>query len=122
MQHGPSVNWRIDVAKGEFIRGHLPIGVHVPLAQQEEKLTLRKLRINPRHGNHMEGRVPRSEPRVLPLIGHRKDVSAEEMTPVFRLLHPLWWRRDLCGITAHPCLSDEVVKLLTPKQAGKRLS
>src|SRR5271170_599552 len=122
MQYSPSVNWRIDVAEGEFIRGHLPVGVHVPLAQQEEKLILRKLRINSRHGNHVERRVPRSEPGVLPLIGHRKDVSAEEVTPGFRLFHPLRWWCDLCGITAHPSLSDEVIKLLAPKQAGKGLS
>src|ERR1700727_2862534 len=116
MQHSPSVNWRIDVAKGEFIRGHLPIGVHVPLAQQEEKLILGKLWINTRHRKHVERRVPRCEPGVLPLIGHRKNVSAEEVTPVFRLLHPLRWWCNLCGVTAHPSLSDKVIKLLAPKQ------
>src|ERR1700761_5128811 len=122
MQNGPSVNRRIDVAKGKFIRGHLPVGMHVPFTQKEEKLILRKLRIDASHGNHMERRVPRREPGVLPFIGHRKDVSAEEMTPGFGLFHPLRWWCNLCGVTTHPCFGDEVIKLLAPEQTGERLS
>ena len=73
---------RIHVAEGKLIRRNLPVGMHVPLAQQQDKLLLGEVRIEPREGDHVERQVPCREPRILPLVRHRDHVAIVQMLPV----------------------------------------
>ena len=54
----PRVHWRIDVVKGKFIGRNLPIGSHVPLPQEQEKLLLGKVWVHFGEGDHVEGQIP----------------------------------------------------------------
>ena len=66
----PRVDGRVDVSEGPLVSRDLPVGMHIPLAQEEDELLLGELRIDPRHRDHVEGEVPRRVPGVLPLVGH----------------------------------------------------
>ena len=44
-QSGPRMNGRIHIAERPLIRGQLPVGVHVPLAAQQNQLPLGKGRV-----------------------------------------------------------------------------
>ena len=57
-EHGPGVNGRVDVIKGELVGGDLPVRSHVPLSQEEDQLLLRKLWVNFGKGDHVEGKIP----------------------------------------------------------------
>ena len=54
----PRVHWRIDVVEGKFIGRNLPIGSHVPLPQEQEKLLLGKVWVHFGEGDHVEGQIP----------------------------------------------------------------
>lgn len=58
------------------------VGMHVPLAQEENQLVLGKVRINLSEGHHVESQVPRGVPGVLPLVGHADNVAIEQVTPI----------------------------------------
>ena len=73
---------RIDIVEVPLVSGDLSIGVHVPLAQHQQDLLLGKLRIDMRKRNAVKPEVPGSEPRKLPLVGHRDHVAREEMCPL----------------------------------------
>ena len=67
-QGGPGVDGRVHVAEGPLVGGQLAVGVHVPLAAQQQELLLGELRIDVGDGHALEGQVPRREPRVLPRV------------------------------------------------------
>ena len=67
---GPRVNGRIHITKCPLIGGNLAVRMHVPLAQQEDELLLRKVAIDESKRNAMEGEIPRGVPRVFPFIRH----------------------------------------------------
>src|SRR5437867_3029327 len=67
---GPRVNGRIHITKCPLIGGNLAVRMHVPLAQQEDELLLRKVAIDESERNAMEGEIPRGVPRVFPFIRH----------------------------------------------------
>ena len=78
---GPRVYGRIDVTKRPFVRGYLPIRVHVPLAEHQDELLLCKFSINERERDAVKRQIPRRIPRVLPLVGHRDDIGVVKVLP-----------------------------------------
>ena len=74
---GPGVDRRVDITEGPFVGRHLAVRVHVPFAQEELQLALGEARIDHRHRDHMESRIPGGIPGILPLVGHRNDVVVE---------------------------------------------
>ena len=81
-QRRPGVHRRVDVAERPLVGGELPVGVHVPLAAQQDELCLGERRVDVRERDAVEGQVPRRVPRVLPRVGHRDHVVVVEMRPV----------------------------------------
>src|SRR5687767_9871582 len=60
----PGVNGRVDVAESPLVRGYLPVGMHVPLAEEDRQLAFSEAGIDHRHRDHVEGRVPGCKPRI----------------------------------------------------------
>ena len=119
---GPCMHRRIDVAERPFVGRDLAVRMHVPLARQQEQLVLRKIRVDQGERDHMESEVPCREPRELPFVRHRQDVTGREMPPVMvALLQALRRRLRLCRVSGQPSGDHVVVILLRPQQAGERL-
>ncbi len=78
----PGMHRRVDVAERPFISGQLAIGVHIPVARQQQQLVLGEARIDQGHGNGMKGQVPGSVPWVFPFVRHQNDVGVVQMRPV----------------------------------------
>ena len=116
---GPGMHRWIHVGEIPLVGGDLAVRVHVPFAEKEQQLLLRKLRIDPRHRDHVEGEIPRGVPGVLPFIRHRNHVAVVKVFPVrvARFLVPRRGRRHR-GIAAAPLLHHVVVELLRPEQPG----
>ncbi len=55
-QGRPGVHGRIDVAQRPLVGGDLPVGVHVPLAQEQEELRLGEVRIDEGQGMQWKAR------------------------------------------------------------------
>ena len=73
---------RIGVVEGEFVSWDLPVRVHVPFPQQQDKLIFGEVRIDLRERNHVEREVPCGEPRVFPAIRHGEHIPIEKVQPV----------------------------------------
>src|SRR5215469_2510437 len=116
---GPRVDWRINIVKGELVGGKLPVWVHVPLAQEQDRLLFGEFRIYLCQGHEMKSVVPRSKPREFPLIRNRKHVATVQVLPsTVATLVAFHRRRGLLGIADQPVSNDVFVELLGPKQAG----
>ena len=63
---GPGVHGRVDVGEIPLVGGDLPVGVHVPLAQEEVELLLGERRVEPRHRATCGTRGPRRRTRDTP--------------------------------------------------------
>ncbi len=119
----PRVHRRVHVAKRPLVRGQLPVGVHVPLAQHQRELVLGELGVDQRQRHHVKRQVPRGVPRVLPLVRHRDDVGVEQVRPlVVAPVLALGRRRRLARIAVEPALHDVVVVLLGPEHPGQALA
>ena len=106
---------RVHVSKGKLVRRNLAIGVHVPLAQEKNKLLFGKIGVESGKGDHMKSQIPGRKPGVLPLVGHRDDIAVKEMGPlVVPALLPGWGRRWLVGIAFEPIFDDIMIELLGP--------
>ena len=79
---GPRVHRRVHVAERPLVGRELAVGVHVPLAQEEDELLLREAGSISANGMHVERQVPGGVPGVLPLVGHRDDVAVVEVRPL----------------------------------------
>ena len=79
---GPGMNRRVHVRKSEFVCRNLPVGMHVPFTKHQDQLRLGKFRVNLCHRNHMKGKVPCRVPWIFPFVGHRDDVSIEQVHPI----------------------------------------
>ena len=77
----PRVHRRVHVAEGPLVRRQLTVGVHRPLAAQQQQLLLGRGRVDVRQRDAVEGEVPRGEPRVLPLVRHADDVGERQVAP-----------------------------------------
>ena len=118
----PGVHGRVHVAKRPFVRGELPVGVHVPVVRQEQQLLLGKLGVDHGQGDAVEREVPRGEPGVLPLVGHREHVARVEVPPVgVAAARSTGWRSRLGRIARQPAPDVEAEELLRPEHAGERL-
>ena len=118
----PGVHRRIHIAKSPFIGRQLPVGMHVPFTQQQNELLLGKVRIDQRQRHRVKGQVPRRKPRVLPFVGHRKDVRVVKVRPI--VIAPFLAfrrRRRLAGIAIEPGAHVVVIALLGPQHARERL-
>ena len=92
--------------------------MHVPFAQEHQELPLGELRIDPCHGDHVKGEIPRGEPRVLPLVGHRQDVAGVEVLPAVVAAMAAFPRRlGHVAVSLQPVRDDVVIELLRPKQS-----
>ena len=72
----------------------------------------------------MEGQVPRREPRVLPLVGHRDDVAGDHVEPR-DVAHGAGGRVRIPRVgpvLAQPAVDVVLVVLLAPQQPGQRLA
>ena len=106
---------RVHVVERELIRRHLTVGVHVPLAEEQEHLMLRELRVRGAQSDDVERQVPSREPGIFPAVRHRQDISAVDVAPVAvpaRETRARRRRRD--GIAIQPIPHDVVIELLGP--------
>ena len=117
---GPGVHRWVDVVEVPFVRRERAVGVHVPLAEHEQQLVFRVLRVDVREDDGVEGEVPRGEPGVLPRVGHRHDVIGVEVTPphVAGVCMPRR-RRWFGGIAVQPSRYVVPEELLAPDHAGE---
>ena len=115
----PGVHRRVHVREVELVRGQLAVGVHVPLAQEEDQLLLGEGRVEVRERHHVKRQVPRGEPRVLPLVWHRQDVAGVKVAPVpVAGVSTACGRRGRRGIALEPGLHVVPVELLGPHEPG----
>src|SRR5712672_3964319 len=118
----PRMYRRIYVPERPFVRWQLPVRVHIPLAQQQNELFLRKIRIDQRDGNRMKRQIPRRIPRILPFVRHRNNVVVVQVRPIMvSPLQSLLRRRRSRRIAVQPGAHVIVIELLVPHHACKRL-
>ena len=119
---GPRVHRWIHIAKGPFISGQLPVRVHVPFAQQQDKLFFCEIRVNQRQWNAVKRQVPCRVPWILPLVWHGDDVLIIKVRPFLVAAVPALRRwRGARGIALQPRLYVVMIKLLRPQHPRKRL-
>ena len=119
----PGVHRRVDVAERPLVRRQLAVRVHRPLAAHQHQLLLGERRVDVGQRDRVEGEVPRGEPGVLPLVGHRDDVGQRQVLPV--RVAPAGAsagrrRRRLGRVAVQPLLDVVAVELLAPQQPGVR--
>src|SRR5215469_4578368 len=78
----PGLYRRVDVAEIPLIGRDLTGRVQINLAQKQVELLFGEIDIDRRQRECMKGKVPRREPRILPLVRHRDDVIAEHVEPL----------------------------------------
>ncbi len=119
----PRVDGWVHVTEGPLVRGELPVRVHVPLAREQGELLLGELGVEERDGDGVKREIPRRVPGVLPLVGHREDLTVEEVGPLGVLAaSPLWGRRGALRVAAEPALDVEAVELLRPEEPSGALT
>ena len=79
-QRGPRVHRRVDVAERPLVGRDLAVGVHVPLAQQQQQLVLGEGRVDAGERDAVERQVPGREPGVLPGSGIEMTSAAVRAT------------------------------------------
>src|SRR4029077_17253668 len=63
-QRSPRMYRWVHVVERPFVRGELTVGVHVPLAAEQDELPLREFGIDMRERDALKAQVPGGEPRV----------------------------------------------------------
>ena len=122
LERGPRVHRRVGIAEGPLVRGQLAVRVLIPLAQQQQELSLREVTVDLRERDAVECEVPRGEPRVLPGVGHREHVEAVEVPPVLvAAIQPLGRGRRHRRVADEPPVDIEVEELLRPQHPCERL-
>src|SRR5215469_7298099 len=113
---GPGMHGRIYVAESPFVGGQLPVGMHIPFAEEKNELLLGEVRIYEGNRNAMEREVPGGVPGVLPLVRHGDDVLVVEVHPVFVAAAPaLDGGLGPGRIAFKPVTNIVVIKLLGPE-------
>ena len=116
---GPGVDGRVDVGEVELVGGQLAVGVHVPLAQEQDELALGEVGVNPGEGDHVERQIPGGVPGVFPFVGHGDDVAVVEVDPICVAARGAGGRgRRLLRVALQPVLNDVMIELLAPEQPG----
>jgi hypothetical protein len=94
-----------------------------PLPAHDEELVLGEGRVDMGERDRVERQVPRGEPRVLPLVGHREDVGGVEVAPGRIAAGQAAGRRRWAGGVAVEPAADVVrVELLAPEHPRERLA
>ena len=101
-QRRPRLDRRVDVGEVPLVGGQLAVGVHVPLAAEQDELGLGELGVDVGQRDAVEGQVPGGVPRVLPLVGHRDDVAVVEVRPLVVAAREALGRRRRVGRVARP--------------------
>ncbi len=119
----PSVDRRIHIAKGPFVRGELAVGVHEPFAAQEHELLFGEFGIDEREADAVEGGIPGGKPGELPFVGHRHNFATFYMTPgAVAAVAAFDRRRRLKFVAADPAGNVVVIELLVPDEARPSLA
>ncbi len=119
----PGMDGRIYVAESPFIGRQLPVGMHVPLAKQENELLLCEIGIHQSNGDAVEGEIPGGIPGILPFVGHGNDVVVVEMGPILVAAFPTFrGRLGPSGIALEPVMNVVMIELLGPEHPGKGLA
>ena len=122
LQRRPRVHRRVDVPEVPLIRRQRPLRVLEPFPADQDQLVFRERRVQVRQRDGVEGQVPRGEPRVFPLIGHRDDVEPVEVPPPGvppALAHRRRFR--LARVPVQPPGHVVVEQLLAPQHPRGRL-
>ena len=120
---GPGVHGRVYVAKSPFVGGQLPVGMHIPFAEEQNELLLGEVGICERYRNAMEREVPGGVPGVFPLVRHGDDVFVVKVRPIFVAAVPALVGRFGPGrIAFEPGTNIVVIKLLGPEHTGEGLA
>ena len=123
LERRPRLHGRVDVVERPLVRRHGAVRVLEPLAAEQRQLVLRERRVDVRERDAVERHVPRGEPRVLPLVGHRHDVEGVEAPPAgVAALEPRGRRARLGRVAVEPALDVVVVELLAPQHSGEGLT
>src|SRR5580765_5671898 len=110
---GPRMHRGIHISKCPFVRRQLTVGMHVPLAEQQDELLLGKIRINNSQRDAVKRQVPSGVPGILPFVRHRNDVVVIKVRPILvAASEPFFRRRRAYWITLKPGLYIVVIKLL----------
>ena len=124
VQRRPRGHRRVDVAEVPLVCRDLAVRVQVPRAEQQLDLLLGEVDVDERQRRAVEREVPRGEPRVLPLVGHRDDVARDHVEP--RNVPDRAGRRvgipRVDAVLAQPPVHVVLVVLLAPQQPGQRLA
>src|SRR5580700_5836298 len=119
----PGVDRRIYVTKSPLVGGKLPIGMHIPFAEEKDELLLREIRVNEREGDAVKAQVPGRIPGILPFVRHGDDVVVIEVGPLLvAAFQAIRRRRRTGGIAFEPGTNVIVIKLLGPQQAAESLA
>ena len=122
-QRRPRLDRGVDVREVPLVRRELAVGMHVPLAAEQDELGLGELGVDMGQRDAVEGEVPGGIPGVLPLVGHRDDVAVVEVRPlVVAARQALGRRRGVGRVALQPAAHVEVEELLGPQHPGERLA
>ena len=99
----PGMHRRIDVRKVELVGRDLPIGVHVPLAQQQQQLLFGEVRIEPGEAEPCEKPDPRPRTRDTPTCPASESRRGCRDAPVVIAPHAaIRRRRRLARVAVQP--------------------
>jgi hypothetical protein len=117
-----AVHGRVDVAEVPLVRGNLAVRVEVHLVGDQAQLLLGEVDVHPRQDHAVKREIPRGEPGILPLVGHREDVGALEKEPLLVSRRHTLLAVQRQHLVLHPLAHGVVVELLAPQHARERLS
>ena len=119
-QGGPRVDRRVGVAEIPLVSGEAPVGVHIPLLEQELELVFGQRGVGKGEWNGVEGEVPAGEPRVFPIVGHGDDIMRDEVAPLgVARVGAERWRES--GVAVEPFAHVVMVEHFVPFEPGEGL-
>ena len=121
---GVGVHRRVHVAQLPLVGGQLAVGVHVPVAAEQQELVFGKFGVEPGQRQTVESQVPGRVPGVLPGIGHRDDVLIIQVLPAGAVAAgaALGRRGRQRGVAGQPLRHVVVIELLAPEHARECLA
>ncbi len=123
LERRPGLYRRVDVVERPLVGRERAVRVLEPFAMQQDQLVLGEGGVDVGERDAVEREVPRGEPRVLPLVGHRHDVEGVEGPPARVPAAEARGRgRRLRRIAVEPAGDVVRVELLAPQHPGERLT
>ncbi len=111
----------IDIPEVPFVRGNLPVGVEIPLAQHEFQLLFGEIRIDDTQGNSVKSQVPAAYPGYSHLSGMEMISSFTHVEPLGLRIKPRWSTLELRAVFHEPGFQIIYVVLLGPEHARQGL-